>query len=122
MRGEDNEGESIRHVTPLFGSSGFTYSAKKIKIDFWVDYNGPINYDRLAPSERGKPQIYATDENGNPYSPSWYTVNLKGFYQINKHLQVNAGVDNMLDHRYRPYSSGIVAPGRNFVLALRAIF
>lgn len=122
MRGEDDEGEAIRHVTPFFGSTGLTYSAKKIKLDLWVDYNGSISYDRLAPTERNKPHIYSSDSNGNPYSPSWYTVNLKGFYQINKHLQVNAGIDNLLDNRYRPYSSGIAGPGRNFVLALRAGF
>jgi len=122
IKGEDDEGESIRHVTPLFGSTGFSYSAKKIKIDAWVDYSGQISYDALAPTEKEKPYMYATDENGNPYSPSWYSLNLKGYFQINPFLQVNAGVDNILDKRYRSYSSGIVAPGRNFVVALRADF
>jgi len=87
-----------------------------------VDYSGQISYDDLAPSEKDKPHMYATDENGNPYSPSWLSLNLKGYYQINQLLQVNAGVDNILDNRFRPYSSGIVAPGRNFVVALRANF
>jgi len=29
------------------------------------------------------------------------------------------GVENILDKRYRPYASGISAPGINFILALR---
>jgi hemoglobin/transferrin/lactoferrin receptor protein len=33
---------------------------------------------------------------------------------------VFAGLENMLDKRYRPYSSGISAPGRNFVISLHA--
>jgi hemoglobin/transferrin/lactoferrin receptor protein len=32
---------------------------------------------------------------------------------------VNTGVENILDYRYRPYSSGIVAPGRNFIVSFR---
>lgn len=122
IRGEDDEGEAIRHVTPPFGSTGFSYAAKKIKVDIWADYSGSVNFENLAPSERSKPHIYLSDANGNPYSPAWYTINLKGYYQVNQRLQVNAGVDNILDHRFRPYSSGIVAPGRNFVVALRANF
>jgi hemoglobin/transferrin/lactoferrin receptor protein len=30
------------------------------------------------------------------------------------------GVENIMDERYRPYSSGIVAAGRNFYLTFRA--
>ena len=122
MKGEDNNNQPIRHVTPFFGTTGFTYSAKKIKIDIYANYNGTISNENLTPSEQGKPYMYATDDNGDPYSPGWYTLNLKGFYQITNHVQINLGLENILDHRYRPYSSGIVAPGRNFILALRANF
>lgn len=122
IKGEDDAGDAIRHVTPPFGSTGFTYSAKKIKVDLWADYSGQIRFENMAPSERDKPHLYAADANGNPYSPAWYTINLKGYYQINQNLQVNAGMENLLDKRYRPYSSGIVAPGRNFIIALRATF
>ncbi len=34
----------------------------------------------------------------------------------------NAGIDNLTDVRYRPYSSGLVAPSRNFILAIQARF
>lgn len=122
MQGEDNEGLPIRHVSPFFGSTGFTYSAKKIKVDFYAVYNGTISNDKLAESEQGKSYIYATDENGNSYSPGWYTLNLKGYYQFTSYLQLNLGLENFLNHRYRPYSSGIVSPGRNFIIALRAKF
>jgi hemoglobin/transferrin/lactoferrin receptor protein len=120
--GKDDEGYAIRHVTPLFGSVGLSYAASKVKVEARLDYNGEIAYRNLAPSEREKTYMYATDEAGNPYSPSWYTINLLGYYQVNAFLQVNAGIENILDKRYRPYSSGIVAPGRNFMIALRASF
>jgi len=93
--------------------------AEKIKADIYIIYNGEISNENLALPEQRKTYMYATDDNGNPYSPAWFTLNFKASYQINKSLQINAGIENVLDDRYRPYSSGIVAPGRNFIIALR---
>jgi len=122
MKGKDDENDPIRHVSPLFGNTSVSYSATKLKVEFYVNYNGQISYKNLASSERDKPHMYAKDENDNTYSPAWYTFNLKGYYQINKMLQINLGIENILGHRYRPYSSGIAAPGRNFIIALRGSF
>jgi hemoglobin/transferrin/lactoferrin receptor protein len=66
--------------------------------------------------------MYALNKNGEPYSPSWWTLNMKFSYQLNDYLTVDAGVENVMDVRYRPYSSGIAAPGRNWIFALRANF
>jgi hemoglobin/transferrin/lactoferrin receptor protein len=120
MKGEDEDHFPIRHVSPLFGRISITYTASKIKLDFYVNYNGQIKASDMALTEKQKPYMYASDTNGEPYSPSWYTINLKGYYQINEKLQLNLGVENMLNKRYRPYSSGIVAPGINFIAAIRA--
>jgi hemoglobin/transferrin/lactoferrin receptor protein len=38
---------------------------------------------------------------------------------MNPYLQINAAIENILDVRYRPYSSGIASAGRNFVFSLR---
>ena len=76
----------------------------------------------IAPSEQAKTFIYAKDADGNPYSPAWTLLNLKASYQITEKFQLNAGIENILDSRYRPYSSGIVAPGRNFIVGLRSYF
>jgi hemoglobin/transferrin/lactoferrin receptor protein len=43
-------------------------------------------------------------------------------YQITDIFSVSGGVENLTDVRYRPYSSGITAPGRNFILSLKASF
>jgi len=122
MKGEDDQNDPVRHVSPLFGSTSLSYSASKFKIDLYANYNGQISYKNLTSSERDKPYMYAKDDNGNPYSPAWYTFNLKGYYQITNKIQLSLGVENIFDHRYRPYSSGIVAPGRNFIIGLRGSF
>jgi hemoglobin/transferrin/lactoferrin receptor protein len=113
---------SLRHASPAFGISSISYSNKKITIDLNVIYSEKVAYENLNEEERQKTNIYLKDENGNPYSPSWYTVNLKTMFLITDHLTISAGVENILDKRYRPYSSGLVAAGRNFILSARVIF
>ncbi len=120
--GKTNDGMPIRHVAPTYGSFHIIYKAKKVKADLYTIYNGEISNENLAPDEQDKTYMYATDDNGNPYSPAWYTVNFRASYQINTTFQIQAGIENITDIRYRPYSSGIVAPGRNFILSLRANF
>jgi hemoglobin/transferrin/lactoferrin receptor protein len=119
--GEDHDGIPLRHVAPLFGSTHLTVKTNKLGADFFVNYNGVKAANKMAPSEQTKLHMYALDNDGNPYSPAWYTINFKGSYQITKNIVVNAGIENILDHRYRPYSSGIVAPGRNFIFTLRLL-
>ena len=121
-KGEDQDGVPLRHIAPIFGSTHLIFKAEKLKADLYANYNGEISNENLAPSEQSKTYMYATDSNGNPYSPAWFTLNFRASYQINKFLQVNAGVENILDMRYRTYSSGIVAPGRNFIFTLRGSF
>ncbi|UCG27203.1 MAG: TonB-dependent receptor [Bacteroidales bacterium] len=119
MYGEDQDGIPLRHVPPLFGSIHFMLMTKYLNLDMYTNFNGEKPNSMLAPSEIAKIHMYAIDDNGNPYSPKWFTLNMKASCQITSSIHLNAGIENILDHRYRPYSSGIVAPGRNFYFAFR---
>lgn len=118
---EDDSGNKVplRHSAPWFGNTKLIYESGRLMAMFYIDYNGEIKYEDLAPTEREKTALYAKDENGNPYSPFWYTVNLKVSYRFFENLQLFAGVENISDKRYRPYSSGITAPGRNFIGSIK---
>lgn len=118
--GEEDDGSPLRHASPLFGRTSLHMQHKKFQGTLYADYNGEITYHNLAATERDKGYMYATDQNGNPWSPGWYTINCKATYQLPANLSISAGVENILNKRYRPYSSGIVAPGRNFIISLRA--
>lgn len=109
----------LRHAAPTFGISRLSYQRKRLKTEFYVMYSGQINNDDIPPSEQEKTYMYATDPNGNPYSPSWTTLNLRTLYQLTDNIMVNAGLENITDKMYRPYSSGVVAAGRNFVVSMR---
>ncbi|WP_407557032.1 TonB-dependent receptor plug domain-containing protein [Winogradskyella sp. 4-2091] len=118
---EDNEGveEPTRHVAPNFGKTHLKFKKNKLLIDGFLVYNSKFTNSQLAPSETEKDYIYAKDSNGNPYVPSWYTLNLRTQYKYNDNWTLTASLENITDQRYRPYSSGITAAGRNFILALK---
>lgn len=116
--GTDSDDLPVRHVAPLFGNFHVEYQNQKLEFDTYILFNGKIDFEDLAPEEREKPEMYATNSAGLPYSPSWWTLNLKAGYQLSQTIKINTGIENILDVRYRPYSSGIVAPGMNFILSL----
>lgn len=117
---EDENGTDTpaRHAPPTFGDVHLIWQNQKIKTDVFLNYNGEIGYNDLALSERSKDYIYAADSEGNPYSPSWYTLNFRSQYQISNALKATLSVENFTNQRYRTYSSGIVAPGTNLIMGL----
>lgn len=116
---ETGEDVSPTHVAPSFGSTRFSFTNKKVRLMMYANYNGKIEFNDLALSERADSHLYAKDADGNPYAPAWTTLNFKSSFVLTKFVSLDAGVENILDKRYRPYSSGITAPGRNFIFALR---
>ncbi len=98
------------------------YHANKLNLQLYAHYQGEKSYDQLAEEEKAKDEIYAKDADGNNYSPAWYTLNFKAMYQISDLLMISAGVENLTDQRYRLYSSGMSAAGRNFFISARASF
>lgn len=119
---DDGTSSASRHAAPFFGSTRFSYHTDRLEIQLYSDYQGRRDFEDLAKDEQGKDEIYAKDNKGNNYSPSWYTLNLKSTLTLTKNLTANLGVENLTDQRYRSYSSGVSAAGRNFILSVNAIF
>lgn len=116
---ENGEALPVRHAAPNFGNSHLVWIGKNIKLDLFANYNNELSNYQLAPSEVEKDYMYALDKNGEPYSPSWYTLNLRSQYKFNNALTLTASLENITDQRYKTYSSGIAAAGRNVILALK---
>ncbi|NTS39651.1 TonB-dependent receptor [Flavisolibacter sp. BT320] len=114
-----NEQVPLRHAPPFYGSAHVHYRKNKLHAELYSFFNSEVAFSDLAPTERAKPDIYAKDEDGRPFSPAWYTLNAKLSFQLHKNLFVAAGWENITDQRYRPYSSGIVAAGSNLIFSLR---
>jgi hemoglobin/transferrin/lactoferrin receptor protein len=121
---QDQQGnkEALRHAAPAYGNTHFVYNKAKLTLDAFVEYNGQFDFEDLAPSQQNNAFLYAADQNGNPYAPKWHTLNFSAQYKYSKSLQLNAALENITDKRYRPYSSGLSAPGRNLIVAATYTF
>lgn len=119
---EDGSKVPVRHVAPAFGDVHAIYSFNKLKLDGFLMFNGQLDFEELEPSQTSRDYLYAIDSNGNPYSPRWYTLNLRSQCQVNDQLLLTASLENITNQRYRTYSSGIAAAGRNLILAVNYVF
>ncbi|NQZ76712.1 MAG: TonB-dependent receptor [Ekhidna sp.] len=117
--GQDlSNGEPLRHASPTFGRFSLSHRSKKFRSEFFIDYNLDYTLDDIPLTEiNDKPNLYTATG-----TPGWFTLNLRSSYQFNKYLNLNVGIENVLDTHYRPYSSGISAPGRNITLSIRGSF
>ncbi len=119
---DDGSYVPLRHVAPLFGNSHLIWGKDKLTLDAFVEYSGMFDFEDLAPSQQSSPELYAIDANGNPFSPSWYTLNLSSQFKVSDSWSFTANLENITDQRYRTYSSGISAAGRNLILAAKYSF
>jgi len=119
---DDGTSSPSRHAPPLFGVSRLQYRVSRLNLEFYALYQGQKEYADLPVEERSKDEIYAKDPGGNNYAPAWYTLNLQAMVELTEHFTISAGVENLTDQRYRPYSSGISGPGRSFIFSLTAEF
>lgn len=116
--GEDTiENLPLRHVTPFFGETSLTVKQSKFTSSFIVKYSGGVDFEDLAPTEQNKTHLYTSGG-----ALAWSTLNINNSYQLNEQFTINLNLENILDTHYRPYSSGISAPGFNAIIAFRATF
>ncbi|WP_372754731.1 TonB-dependent receptor plug domain-containing protein, partial [Labilibaculum sp.] len=114
-QGKYKDGSPVRHVPPTFGNSSLNFHSKIFSSKLQFQFNSEISNANLADSEKEKDYLYAKNSDGLPYSPSWMTLSLSNQIKISKKAEATLAIENLLNKRYRPYSSGISAAGRNLV-------
>jgi hemoglobin/transferrin/lactoferrin receptor protein len=113
----DGTQKPLDHIPPVFGRTALLYNNGPWQGEFFLLFNGwkrkkDYNLD-------GEDNVqYATPDG----TPAWYTLNLRTSYQLEKNLQMQVGLENILDRNYRYFASGFSAPGRNLFVAIRANF
>lgn len=103
------------HIPPFFGKTSLNYQHSKFGLELYSMYNGWKKIKDYNPDGEDNQQ-YATPDG----MPSWMTLNFRGNVNLCKTVQLQAGVENITDRNYRYFASGFSAPGRNFIIALRA--
>lgn len=105
----------LDHIPPFMGKTGITYQHKIFNTEAYLLYNGWKRLDQYNADGEDNAQ-YATADG----MPSWMTLNWKANVNVLKYLQVQVGIENILDRNYRAFASGFSAGGRNFLIGLRA--
>lgn len=107
----------LDHIPPVFGRTGLSMQLNKFRGELWTMYNG---WKRI-----GDYRLGAEDNESNATAegmPAWYTLNIRGTYQISNLLSVQLALENILDQNYRQFASNISASGRNLMVTLKARF
>jgi hemoglobin/transferrin/lactoferrin receptor protein len=120
-RVKQNEGFTpLDHIPPTYGRIGSQLQLKGFRLDAYAQYSGT---KKLADYNLyGEDNLQYATSTG---TPSWYTLNIKLQYSIFKQgvaINLQSGVENILDTHYRLFASGISAMGRNFYLAIKLGF
>ncbi len=108
------------HIPPMFGQTSILYHFKKFESEIYARYSAAkIGRDYSLGTEDN--ESYSADPI-NGYMPGWVTFNIKTAYHVTKNVIINLGVENLFDMHYRLFASGISAPGRNIIAAIRVKF
>jgi len=104
----------LGHIPPIFGRTSLTYRKSKFFVNTYVVYQGWKNMEDFSP--------FGEDNEGEAMAygfPSWWTANLKTGLQLGDHFNFMLAIENIFDQFYKPFASGISAPGRNVILTAR---
>jgi hemoglobin/transferrin/lactoferrin receptor protein len=115
---DNGETSPSRHAAPLFGKVAFGFDNGSFCAEAFIQFQAECSAGDMPEEEKEKTEFYALDVAGNAYSPAWITFNLRASYRFSKRLLLNATFENIADRRYRPYSCGISAPGRNVTMSV----
>lgn len=107
----------LDHIPPVFGKTSLIYEKNKLMVELFALYNGWKRLDDFNADGEDNPQ-YATPDG----MPGWFTLNMRSSFKVQKNITVQFAVENLFDRNYRYFSSGFSAPGRNFIVAVRAGF
>ena len=120
------------HIPPSFGKTAFYADFDSWRASFFIMYNGRKaieEYDLASgtDNEEESPLEWDLTEEGNwiedyQGTPLWYTLNLSAMYRLSDSFTAQMAIENIMDQHYKTFASGLSAPGRNFIVTLRARF
>ncbi|MEY4927144.1 MAG: hypothetical protein RI894_1580 [Bacteroidota bacterium] len=121
-RGNDlTYGGVLDHISPIYGNWTVTFREKTWDASFYTRFNGWKHLSEYYIGGEDN-EAFATPDG----TPAWATANLsfnKTFaLQDHQSLRLQIAAENILDSYYRTFSSGISAPGRNFIATVRYSF
>lgn len=110
-------GAPLSHIPPLYGQLEWSYERRVFQTHFNIRFNGA---KALKDYSNGSSENL--DKALPEGTPAWFTINIYSSFRLNRLLNLDLGIENLLDWHYRPYGSGVSAPGINVIVALKGHF
>jgi hemoglobin/transferrin/lactoferrin receptor protein len=108
----------LSHIPPIFGKVSIARREKTWALESFVLFNSAKN---LAAYGAGSSDNISQSLNSSG-TPAWWTWNIESHFELSDQVHAQIGLHNILDVHYKPFSSGISAPGRGLFVALHANF
>jgi len=108
---------NLSHIPPVFGRLNFTYSNKKMRVQFNSMFNAKKNLADYGPGTTDNPEEATIDG-----TPSWTIFGFNASYNLTQSVTVQGSIDNIFDTHYKQFASGISGLGRNFSISVRGSF
>lgn len=104
----------LAHIPPIYGKTNVTYSIKKFINELYICYSGWKTFEDMVTTGEDN------DDEASDYGfPGWYTLNLRTSYELNKYITLQLAVENLTNNFYKPFASGVSAPGMNFIATIK---
>ena len=103
----------LAHIPPLYGTSILKFTKDRLEVRAAMRFNGAKSLSEYDIGSSDNEDL-ATSEG----ALAWTTYSLYSSYEVNAKVRVQLAVENLTDLHYRPFSSGISAPGRNIILSV----
>ena len=118
---------ALPSILPFYGGAVLHYKKDAFNLNLNYIFNSRKNKeDYSSGGEDGLEEtpLITTVDNQAVFAgtPKWSIFSLRGNYQLNKTVLLNAAVENIFDLHYRTFASGISAPGRSFIMGTRVNF
>ena len=107
-----SEGVPLAHIPPVFGKSELIFYNESLTGAFYSYYNGWKRIEDFSPSTVDNPAEATVDG-----YPSWYTLNFRVSRRFSPSFSFNFAIENILDHHYKTFASGLSASGRNLIFS-----
>ena len=108
--------EPLGHIPPVYGKFSTNIKFAKLSAKFWWDITAAKS---LEDANDATDNTDLATEDG---WPAWQTYNIALTWKFNDTFKMNIGLENLTDVHYRTFSSGISAPGRNYIISAQYKF
>ena len=118
---------ALPSILPFYGGAVLGYKKDAFNLNLNYTFNSqkkPEDYSSGGEDGLEETPLLTTVDNQAVFAgtPKWSIFSLRGNYQLNKSVLLNAAIKNIFDLHYRTFASGISAPGRSLILGTRVNF